>query len=305
MDLNSQSQNDDSVMNAMADLDVGEDEVVEEDEKEEEGEEEEEDEDEDDEEEDETDFQGDDQITQFSKIVWQMDRWMLQINKHSLDVDYNNNFYKNLGLLIHRKSGAIICVYCQKALEPKAVWAHLKKKGHLFATSTRNMLKVDFLDMLKNEGAKDGDEMGHYMEPNCEELKCITVLPVHEGHVCSVCNENESFYATASLLTMKWHFRMKHENMDCNNNIFSRKLQTIFNNNRAKYYIIKVSINIYGISNCLHLINFQRAIKWNILCLQLLNNNNNKFSVITYMPNKSLHLMIMAMMLKYLIKTKN
>lgn len=41
------------------------------------------------------------------------------------------------------------------------------------------------------------------MEPNCEELECITVLPVHDGHVYSVCDENEIFYAIASLLTMK------------------------------------------------------------------------------------------------------
>lgn len=106
------------------------------------------------------------------------------------------------------------------------------------------MLKVDFLDVLRNRGAKDGDEMRHYMEPNCEELECITILPVHDGHVCSVCDENKKFYTTASLLTMKWHFRMKHESMYCNNYIFSRKLQTIFNNNRAKYYLIKVNINI-------------------------------------------------------------
>jgi hypothetical protein len=171
---------------------------------------------------------------------------MLQINRCSLDIEYNNNLYKSSGLLIHCKSGAVICVYCQQALEPKATWAHLKKTGHIYATSTRRMLKRNFLEMLRNAGAKNGEDMGCYTEPSSEEMECITVLPVYDGHVCSVCEENESFYATASLLTMKWHFRMKHENMDCSNNIFSRRVQTVFNNNRAKYFLIKVSITIYN-----------------------------------------------------------
>lgn len=82
---------------------------------------------------------------------------MLQINECSLGIDYDNNFYKNLNLLTHCKSDAIICVYCQKALKPKTVWAHLKKKRRLYATSARNTLKANFLDMLKNERAKDGN----------------------------------------------------------------------------------------------------------------------------------------------------
>lgn len=145
-----------------------------------------------------------------------------------------------MGLLIHRESGAIICQYCQQAIEPKAAFSHLKRNGHLFKNNSPKITKADLLKKLLDEGGNEGVDMGYYTHPSKEELNSITALPIVDGLVCAICNEIEVFYATASELSMKHHFRTTHPETRTEDSTFNRKLQTIFGNNRAKYYCIKV-----------------------------------------------------------------
>lgn len=145
-----------------------------------------------------------------------------------------------MGLLIHRESGAIICQYCQQAIEPKVVFSHLKRNGHFFRNNSPKITKADFLEKLLEQGGNKGEDMGYYTHPSKDELNCITVLSIVDGLVCTICDEMDVFYATASDLTMKHHFRTTHPEFWSENNTFSRKLQTVFGNNRAKYYCIKV-----------------------------------------------------------------
>lgn len=156
-----------------------------------------------------------------------------------------------MGLLIHRESGAIICQYCQQAIEPKSVFSHLKRNGHFFNNNSPKITKAKFLEKLLDQGGKEGKDMGYYTHPSKEELNSITALPVVDGLVCAICNELDVFYATASELTLNHHFRATHLQTRTENNTFNRKLQTIFGNNRAKYYCIKVgSITQHDMNVC-------------------------------------------------------
>lgn len=123
----------------------------------------------------------------------------------------------------------------------------MKKNGHFFEKKSRTISRMDFLKKMMDAGAIDRENMGNYFCPTILELDEISVLPIQNGHVCTIC-QNSNFYATTSLLTMKWHFRMSHEYVKLDDYISTRKLQTVFNNNRAKYYCIKVSKNICDIN---------------------------------------------------------
>lgn len=151
-------------------------------------------------------------------------------------------FYKDLGLLIHCKSGIIICVSYQLAIEPKAIWYYMKKKRY-FCEKNGSVTKANFffLEMLIGASAIHWEDMKGYTDLASEGLHSIEALLLNNELVSFLLWRSCRLYETISLPTMKCHFRMKHAFIDVKRNILSRKLQTIFNHNWAKHYNIKMS----------------------------------------------------------------
>lgn len=134
-----------------------------------------------------------------------------------------------IGLVVHRESGATICLHCRKAYLLSSIVEHFiashklavfMKKYNMVVFNENDKIIPDRMEsQLLELGAKRFIDHGFYIAPTQDPLPVIDVLKIERGYMCNYCpvfGQTSTAYFSPNLSTMNDHFSMVHAGMSNN-----------------------------------------------------------------------------------------